>query len=198
MRQIHRDDSRAIERLPPEAVRGYILANSTPQDRGFEAEAGQYLRQLRDMAKLIGQITNLERWPEAPRGFEPDFKIANERFPAHQEAVGQHVPRSNLNLSRADQRSEPRGHRRTDFQVIVENDGLTVEMKERDFARLDQRNHPIRHRDQSRAHLLVGLIPLAIPMGMNNEVEMIHIRCPAPAVLRRSINPECDSSGTGF
>src|SRR5262249_34634234 len=73
MRQIRREDGRAVERLPPEAVRGYILANATPQDRGFEAEAGQYLRQLCDMAKLIGQITDVERWPEAPRGFEPDF-----------------------------------------------------------------------------------------------------------------------------
>ena len=126
------------------------------------------------MPELIGKIADVERTAEAPRDRHPDFEIANERLAAHQEAVGEHVPWPDLDFARANQIAQPRLSARTHLEVVVDHDRLSVEVKRRNRASLDQRNHAIGHRDQPRAHLLEGLIPFAIPMRVNDEVEMIH------------------------
>lgn len=140
----------------------------------MKPEAGENLRHLRDMPELIGQIADVERPAEAARDRHSDFEIANQRLAAHQEAVGEHVPRPDLDFAGANQIAQPRLGARAHLEVVVEHDRLSVEVKRRDCAALDQRNHAINHRDQPRAHLLKRLIPFAIPMRVNNEVELIH------------------------
>ena len=122
------------------------------------------------MPELVGQVADVERTAEAARDCHPDFEIANERLAAHQETVGEHVPRPDLDFARANQTAQPRLGLRAHLEIIVEHDRLAVEVKRRDRAALDQRNHAIGHRDQPRAHLLERLIPFAIPMRVNDEI----------------------------
>ena len=168
--QIDRQHRTAVERFPGEAIAIHVAADSAPQHRRRESEAGQNLRHLRDVSELIGQVADVERPAEAARDRHADFEIANQRFAAHQETVGEHVPRPDLDFAGANQTAQPRLGARAHLEVIVEHDRLAVEVKRWDGAALDQRNHAIGHRDQPRAHLLKRLIPLAIPMRVNDEI----------------------------
>ena len=122
------------------------------------------------MPELIGQVAEVEWLAEAARDGHADFKIANQRLAADQETVGEHVPRPDLDFARANQVAQPRLGPRAHLEIVVEHDRLPVEVKRWNGSSLDQRNHPIRHRDQPRAHLLKRLIPLAVPMRMNDEI----------------------------
>ncbi len=174
IRQIHCQHRTAVERLPHEAIAIDVRADAAPQDCGRESEAGENLRHLRDVPELIGQVADVE-WPaEAARDRHPDFEIANQRLAADEKAVGKHVPRPDLDFARANQIAQPRLGARTHLEIIVEHDRLAVEMKRGNRAALDQRDHPIGHRDQPRAHLLKRLIPFAIPMRVNDEIELVH------------------------
>jgi len=168
--QIDCQQRTAVERFPDKAIAIYVRADSAPQHRGRESEAGENLWHLRDVPELIGQVADVERTAKAARDGHADFEIADQRLPAHQEAVGEHVPRPDLDFARANQIAQPPLGARAHLEIVVEHDRLAVEVKRRNRAALNQRDHAVGHRDQPRAHLLERLIPFAIPMRVNDEV----------------------------
>src|SRR5215472_7101519 len=128
------------------------------------------------MSELVGQVAGAKRAAETARQRHPDFEIPNQRLTAHEEAVRQDVPGPDLDFAGANERTQPLFHLRPQFEVILEHDGLTVEMKKGNLAALDQRYHAVGHLHEPRAHLLVWLIPFAVPVRVNDEVEMVHWR----------------------
>ena len=63
-----------------------------------------------------------------------------------------------------------------DLEVVLEHDRLAVEVKV--LVRrigIEQIEQPIDQRDEPEAELLVGQIPLAIPMRVRNDVDVEHL-----------------------
>src|SRR5580704_14987542 len=173
--QIDRQHAAAVGRFPGEAISSHVGADATPQNRSRESETGKNLRHLRDMPELVGQVSYVERPAEAARDYHPDFEIPNERFAAHEETVREYIPRTDLDFAGANQTAQARLCLRAHLEIVVEHDRLAVEVKRGNRAALNQRNHAIGHRDQPRAHLLERLIPFAIPMRVNDEIQLVHM-----------------------
>jgi hypothetical protein len=52
--------------------------------------------------------------------------------------------------------------------------GISVEVKAWEGSAFEKPKHLVRHREQPRTHPLKRLIPLAIPVSVNDEIKMLH------------------------
>ncbi len=126
------------------------------------------------MTELIGQIAGSRGLPESPRDTAADLKIADQRFAAGKKAVREQVPGTDLELAGFHQLRDSARAVGPHFEVILEHDRLTVEVKTWKGSAFEKRQHLVRHREQPRTHPLKRLIPLAIPVRVNDEIKMLH------------------------
>jgi hypothetical protein len=170
---MHHQDARAIRSLPP--VLGVGAAEPPPQDGVVEAELPPHLRHLADVAEEIRQVADRHRRGEVTGDTVPENEVPYERLAADEKLVGHHVPRSDQDPPRSDCRAKARLLLRADFEVILEHDGLAVEMKmlERRIA-VEQIEQAVDERDQPQPELLVRQIPFAIPVSVRDDVDVDH------------------------
>ncbi len=103
-------------------------------------------------------------------------QVADERFAAHQELVGHHVPGADQDAAVLDRLAQPRFLFRPDLEVVLEHDGLAVEMEMLVVGiGIEQIEQPIDERDEPEPELLVRQIPLAIPVGVGDDVDVQHM-----------------------
>ena len=98
-------------------------------------------------------------------------QVAHERLAARNQLVGEHVPRTRLEPPLAEQRRELGRALGADGEVVLEDDRLSVEEKALARGRriveqlVDERDEPL-------PEALRGVIPLAIPVRVRDDVDV--------------------------
>ena len=101
-------------------------------------------------------------------------EIAHERLAADEKLVGHVVPRADQDAAVGDQRAQPRLVLRPQLEIVLEHDGLAVEMEVLEVGlRLHQIEQPIDEPDETETELLVGEIPLAVPVRVRDDVDAL-------------------------
>ena len=125
---------------------------------GWPNESGQY---------STGGGVRAEATQRATAGQQ----ISNERFAARNQLVGENEPRAGLETFLAQQLRQRRGAVRTHGEIVVEDDRLPVEQKTLIGARriVDQL---VDERDEPLPKAFGRVIPLAIPVGVGDDVDV--------------------------
>ena len=171
---------------------GVPAAESAPQNRAVEPEPGENLRHLRHVAEGIRHVAHAHRLAEAFGDAEPERQVSDERLAAYQEHVGHHVPGTDEKPGSCHAIAELAFALRPDFEVVLQHDALTIEMEDEGRIRGHAIEHAVDEIDQSRAILLERQIPLAIPVGVRNDVDVGRHPLVAPAVRPATTN-RCSS-----
>jgi hypothetical protein len=105
----------------------------------------------------------------------PAEQVAHERLAADEKLVRHDVPRSDQDASCFNRLAQPRFLLRPDLEVILEHDRLSVEM-EVFVGRIlvQQIEQAIDECDEAEPELLVGQVPLPIPVCVRNDVNIQH------------------------
>ena len=163
----------AVGGLPPVLRR--LLTRFPPKppvdERGPDAEPPEYCRHHGDVAERIGDVTHGHRLAERGRHARPRHEVAHCRFPADKELVGEDVPRTRDDASFADQPPDLFALPGTDGEVVLQNDGLSVEREVAEFpVTPEQLEKIVDHVDEHRAELLEALVPFPVPVGVGNDM----------------------------
>src|SRR6185369_11609408 len=111
-------------------------------------------------------------------------QVADQRLAADEKLVGHYVPRTDENAALFNRLPQPRLLLRPDLEVVLEDDGLAVEMEILVVGiGIEQIEQPIDERDEPEAELFVREVPLTIPMRVRHDVNIEHLYpLTAPAV----------------
>ena len=171
--QVCHQHTRAIRGLPPEFGRLFIQA--APQAGSFDAKAAQDLRNLARMAKRIRKIADLHFRTEFSGSLLALQEVADVRLESDQEHIRQDVPGTDEDPAFLDILAENGLLLRAHCQVIVQDDGLAVQHEILELGVFfKQFQQSIDQMDQLQAKGLKGPIPLAVPVGVGNNVKIAH------------------------
>src|SRR2546423_5405586 len=115
-----------VRRLPGEGDTVDSERNAAPDGGMREAELTVDLRHLRGVAERIGKVADAHRSPMGVGRCDPALEVANQRFATNQELVRQRIPSPDLDLAPAYRRLQSRLRLRTDLEIIVDHDRLSV------------------------------------------------------------------------
>ena len=122
------------------------------------------------MPESIGAIRHRRRDGAKPAQHPPArLEIPQDRFARWDEIVGEHEPRTGLERSRLQPRTERDLLLWADLEIVQERDRLPVEEKALVGDRT--REEDIEERDEPLAEASSGMVPLAVPMGMGHETD---------------------------
>ena len=159
-------------RVPPEFAPKVLalVPHAAREHIGVVPEAAQELRHLRGMTEWVGHVRDARRASERSGDPQPLLEIADQRLTGDQEQVGEHVPGTDEQPIRADERLDPPAIAGADGQVVLERDRLAIE-GERAEPRLalEQIEQVAEHRHQLGAEALEPLVPLAVPVGVRDD-----------------------------
>src|SRR5205085_11834255 len=96
-------------------------------------------------------------------------QIAHESFPAGNQLVGEDEPGTGLDPPALERVGKIRHALRPYFEIILQHDRLTVEQKAR-AARRRVIEQLVDERDKSLPESFGGMVPLAIPMRVGDDV----------------------------
>jgi len=169
--QVAEQHAAAVGRLPPQLLLQPALVQPAEVHGRADAEAAQNLRQLRDVAEGVGDVARLLHPAEALRDAVAEQQVAHQRLAADEEFVGQHVPRAHAQPALADELCQRLPRVRPDLQVVVEHDGLAVEVEVGEArVTLQQREQPVHEANEPHPEVLERLIPLPVPVGVRDDV----------------------------
>ena len=138
---------------------------------GLNTESAQDLRHLADVPERIGDVADHHLGAEFPAGTLALQQVAEGGFRADQELVGQDVPGSDEDTPIADVLAQVGFASGAHEQVIVQDDGLTVEHKVCvAFIMLQNVQQAVNQVDKFQAKLLEGEIPFPVPVGVRYKV----------------------------
>jgi hypothetical protein len=153
-----------------------VTAKPAPQDGVVEAELAKDLRHLSDVAEQVRKVAHGHRRAERLRDAMAARQVPDERLAAHEEFIRHVVPRPDEDAAFLDQFPQPRLLVRAQLQVVFEHDRLAVEMEVLVVRlALHEVEQAIDEPDEAEAELLVTEVPLAIPMGVGNNVDIHQI-----------------------
>ncbi len=123
------------------------------------------------MTERVGRVEHIEPASQTSGVGGTGEQIADQRLTRWNELVRQHVPGPDLQSAGPHRRR--RGFRllRTNAEVVLDQDGLTVEEK-RSKARLPTEpfQDVVERGDKAGQEFGAGEVPLPIPVGMGNQV----------------------------
>ncbi len=102
---------------------------------------------------------------------DPALQVADQRLAADEEFVGKRVPRSDLDLPAANRPLEPGFRLRADLEIVIDDDCLAVHQETEIGVGLGEREQLVPEPDELRAEGLERGVPLAVPVGMRNDVD---------------------------
>ena len=145
--------------------------DAPPEDNCLHACLLQYLRHLTCVSKRIREITNIPDCTVLFCFLHADLKIADTCLSARQELILQNIPRTGLDFALADAFFHLRTLLRTNFQIIIDCDDLSVEEKASKLRVVFRLIQNIVHQlNQFHAVCFKRLIPLSVPVGMGNNM----------------------------
>src|SRR5689334_16463914 len=170
------DDAVAASRDPLHGVglRPAATPKATPEHDQRKPEPDRDRRQGGGVAERIGAIQYRRRRGAKPPQYSPaEEEIANERFAARYQLVGEDVPRARLETPALQQGREFADALRANVEIILDDDSLAVEQKALITRRriveqvVDEGNETLTETNE-------GMIPLAIPVRVRDDVSGEH------------------------
>ena len=174
-----RGHGRAIGRAPFEFCAQALALGPqpSPEEGIVDAKAAQDLRQLPDMTEAIRHVTDLHHATVVKTHAMPQQQVADERFGADQELVGQHVPRADADPPCFAQGTQLARPLRPHFQIVFQHRHLAVQHVEAVVGPGGQQiEEAVDQAHEPDAVFLKGDVPGAIPMGVADDggVEGFH------------------------
>ena len=133
------------------------------------------LRRLRGMAEDIADIAAFRRLHAEffARDAHAHAEILNHALAGDQVFVRHAVPRAHAQPPRAQQARQLRAALGHDFQIILQNDRLAVEMKRSEFRiGVQAVQQLVHHAHQIVSEALKALEPFAIPVRSGIEIDL--------------------------
>ena len=143
--------------LPPVAAPEYAVV---------DAEAAENLRQLSDQSELVGRIAAPGARSELLRQRGSRQQIPHGGLAAGQEEVVLHIPRPDFQVARTDIPLQFRAAVWPDFQIILQTDGLRIQLEHILRILPVDLQQMIDQVDQPVAEHLERLVPLPVPVSM--------------------------------
>ena len=165
--------ARPIRAFPYEIIRA-TLGHAARADKMRNAKSRMNLRKLRMEAKLVGKIVYIFHAAAILAHFLPSpQKVANLGFRVAHKDIRLGVPRADQNPLRLDQGAHTAFVFRTDFKIVVDQQGMPIGNKILDCSFFHQGQQPVEHFYQSIAEFLKRKIPFPIPMAVWNHMHRI-------------------------
>ena len=161
---------RPVGRLPDEGVLGDGRGHAAPDDSMGEPRLAEDLRHLRDVAEHVGEIADVHDTPEGGAPDDAHLQVPEDRLTRGQELVHEDVPGPHADPPGRGQGPQPRFGLRPHFEVVVDHRHLAVQ-HEVGIAGvgLEEREQCVEHVHQIEPKLLVGLVPLAVPVRVRDD-----------------------------
>ena len=205
--QVLSPDGGAVGGLPPEPAAVHGRRHAPPDDGVLEAELGQDLGHLGDVAEHVGQVADVHGPPEGRGPSEAQLQVADQGLARHQELVGQGVPRAHGQATGRGQATQGGFGLGADLEVVVDHRHLAVEQEvpERGVG-LEPGEEVVEQVDQLQPEPLERGVPLPVPVRVGDDRHgarhALRVRpWPNPAPdgsrlggMRRSRNPASDES----
>ena len=166
-------DPGAVGGLPPEAGGVDGRRHAPPHDGVVEPEPGQDLGHLGDVPEHVRQVPDRHRAAEAVGGGQPEAKVAHVRLARDEELVGQRVPGAEREPPGLVEGRDPLALVGADLEVVVDHGELAVELEvgERAVA-LEAGQEVVEQLDELHPEQGIGLVPLAVPVRVRNDVDL--------------------------
>jgi hypothetical protein len=123
--QVCHQNARAIRRLPPEF--GWPVEHPAPNGGDLDPKSAQDLGDLSDVTERIGHVPDHHLGTKFTGCEVALLQVADVRFGTHQEHIRQDVPGADDDPPFANVLAEDGFFFRAHVQVILQNDGLTIE-----------------------------------------------------------------------
>ncbi len=124
------------------------------------------------MAEHVGQIPDVHRPAEVLGPVDTPRQVAHDRLTRHAEFVHEDVPRTHHQTSGLGEPAEACLLGRFDLQVVVDDGHLTVEHEVPEPGIGFEQIHRLVHQvDQLHAERLERAVPLAVPVGVRDDVD---------------------------
>ncbi len=163
--QMCHEDPRSIRCLPPEFTR--LIADTAPDAGRLEVKTAQYLRNLSGVSKWIGNISNRHARTKAAGGASSLQQVADVSFWSDQEHIRQDVPWTDQDAAALHMPAQRFILLRTHEQVIIQDNGLTIQHKVFELGIVIQDLQQVVHQvNELQAELLECEIPFTIPVGV--------------------------------
>ena len=166
------------------------LGHAAPHHGVVEAELAQQLGHLGHVAEHVGQVADRHGAAEGGGAVEAELEVADHGLARHQELVHQDVPGAHGQPTRRGQAAQHRLGLGAHGQVVVDHRHLAVE-QEVGVGRVgvEAGEQVVEQVDQAQAEGLVRLVPLAVPVGVGDDVH-------GSAVRRRRAGPTVPGSSS--
>ncbi len=144
-----------------------IEVGATPNETAPDPKASQDLGHLAVVTKHVADEPRRQRLGSERAGNLPaQPQIAYQRLPRYSELVWQYVPWTDDELSQLDQVLNQLAALRSNFQIILQDDGLAIRLEGTlQTVLFPARYNTVQETHQAETEVLEGLVPLAVPMG---------------------------------
>ena len=148
---------------------GDLVAVAAPVDERPEAESREDLGQLGGVTERVRCVGG-RRAGSPVRGHPPAFQqVADVGLARRQEGVGLHVPGTDGDAFLPARRGQLVAAIGADGRVVLEDDGLAVELEVEAGILGDQVEHPVDGVDEPGPERLERPIPLPVPVGVRDQ-----------------------------
>ncbi len=173
----------------PAELRGGV-PHAAPDDGGIHPEPAQELGQLGDVPEGIGDVADGHFGPPGAGDAVAQEEVAHQRLGAHQELIREDEPGADEEPSLPDQPPQAALQVRADVHHVLQDHRLPVQEEIPVGGVALHEVHQFRHQmDQPEAELLVGTVPLPVPVGMGDNMEGVHlgslVHRPCSVLIRR-------------
>ena len=170
LRQVLGPDGRPVRGFPPEPAAVDGRGHPSPHDGVGEAELGQDLGHLGDVAEHVGQVADVHRPAEGPRPAQTELEVADQRLTGDEELVGQGVPGAHGQAPRGGQAAQGLLGLGSDLEVVVDHGHLAVEQEVAERrVRLEPGEEVVEQVDQLQPEALERGVPLPVPVRVRNH-----------------------------
>jgi hypothetical protein len=177
----HTIPKRHVERQDPGPIRGFPeklaflngIRNPPPEGRVGNVTLFENLGHLSNMSKGIGKVPHCHPGPEVSTESVSKKKISNMRLATYQKLIRQNIPGTDEELASLDKFFEFSSLLRTNLQIILKDHRLSIQSKGMVLWTTGQNGEQVIHKlHQAKPKSIESLVPLPVPVGMGNDMEI--------------------------
>ncbi len=158
--------------LPNETVLGDRGRHASPDDGVGESGQSEDLRHLRNVTEHVRQIADVHGATEGRCAAKTHLQVTDDGLARGQELVHQDVPRPHADATSRGQRPNAIFILGPHLEVVVDDGHLPVQHEVGiAVVGFEQLQKDVEHVDQIQAKLLVGLVPLTVPVSVRHDCD---------------------------
>src|SRR6266571_1597935 len=123
----------AVRSSPVKFVFACFVPNATPEDSAINPKTIENLRQLSDMPKAVGDVADAHRVSKFRGSLQANLQVTYQGFTADEELVGLQIPGADYNTPGTGVSLQTLFLFGFNLQVVIQDDGLTVEHEVAEF-----------------------------------------------------------------